>query len=285
MSSPSASWVSVSISGSGQYQTALNNSSFIRGIYISSNYGVTWNRVVSSGVWKSVSLSSSGQYQTATLQNGSIYSSSNYGITWNQVASSPRNPSVSLSASGQYQTAVSDGGGIYTTSIPTTSQNNIAYNLYLTGATGQTGDAGNVNNTNNNIYCNNVYALSAVYANNVALTSDYRIKENVKPLDNQFQVDYLNPVTYTNKQTQKQDIGLIAHELQEIYPELVYGDKDAPEIQRINYIGLIPILINEIKNMKKEIQTLHTSSKIKPLNMNLEIETLKEKIKYIEEHI
>jgi hypothetical protein len=135
-----------------------------------------------------------------------------------------------------------------------------AWNLYLTGATGQTGGAGNVNNTNNNVYCNNVYALSAVYANNIALTSDYRIKENIKALDNKFQVDYLKPVTYTNAQTKKQDIGLIAHELQEIYPELVSGVKDGPETQTVNYIGLIPILIKEIKDLKTEVNDLKNNN-------------------------
>jgi hypothetical protein len=134
------------------------------------------------------------------------------------------------------------------------------YNLYLTGATGQTGGINNNNNTNNNVYCNNLYALSAVYANNIALTSDYRIKENVQTMNNQFHVDYLRPVTYVNKQTNNQDIGLIAHELQEYYPELVCGLKDGPELQKINYIGLIPILINEIKTLKIQTQTLETNN-------------------------
>ena len=134
-------------------------------------------------------------------------------------------------------------------------------NLYLTGATGQTGGSGNVNNSSNNVYCNNVYALSAVYANNVALTSDYRIKENVVSLDNNFKVDYLNPVTYTNKRTKKQDIGLIAHELQEHYPELVTGEKDGPETQTVNYISLIPVLIHEIKSLKNRVSYLENNQK------------------------
>ena len=62
----------------------------------------------------------------------------------------------------------------------------------------------------------------------------------------------MRPVTYINKQTNKQDIGIIAHELQEYYPELVFGEKDGPEIQSVNYIGLIPILISEIKNLKNK---------------------------------
>jgi flagellar biosynthesis chaperone FliJ len=48
----------------------------------------------------------------------------------------------------------------------------------------------------------------------------------------------------------------LAHELQEIYPELVTGEKDGIDIQSVNYNGLIPILINEIQNLKKEIKTL-----------------------------
>ena len=86
--------------------------------------------------------------------------------------------------------------------------------------------------------------------------SDYRIKEHVTSLDEIFCVDGLNPVTYLNKKTNKQDIGLIAHELQQIYPALVNGEKDGSEMQSVNYIGLIPILINEIQNLKKEVSNL-----------------------------
>jgi hypothetical protein len=250
-------WWSISLSASGQYQTAgVNNGP----IYISNDFGNTWSlRLIDANrYWQSISLSSSGQYQCALSQtfintNTNVYVSTDYGNTWTVTATSLGNlvwNSVSMSSSGQYITAVVDQGYIYTSSSHPTSVNNIAYNLYLTGATGQTGGAGNSANTDNNVYCNNVYAKSAVYANNVALTSDYRIKENVKPLDNKFHVDYLKPVSYTNKQTNEEDIGFIAHELQEHYPELVSGVKDGSELQRVNYIGLIPILVNEIKALK-----------------------------------
>ena len=75
-------------------------------------------------------------------------------------------------------------------------------------------------------------------------------------MDETFTVKYLNPVAYDNTLTKSKDIGLIAHELQEYYPELVTGQKDGPEYQRINYIGLIPILINEIKNLEKRVKKL-----------------------------
>ena len=56
-----------------------------------------------------------------------------------------------------------------------------------------------------------------------------------------------------NKKTGKQDIGLIAHELQEQYPFLVTGIKDGNDLQSVNYIGLIGLLIKEIQNLKNEL--------------------------------
>ena len=87
-------------------------------------------------------------------------------------------------------------------------------------------------------------------------TSDYRIKENVANIDETYTVDNLRPVTYMHKLTKKQNIGVIAHELQEIYPILVEGEKDGDEYQSVNYIGLIGILIKEIKELKIRINNL-----------------------------
>jgi FtsZ-binding cell division protein ZapB len=44
--------------------------------------------------------------------------------------------------------------------------------------------------------------------------------------------------------------------LQEFYPELVNGVKDGSETQTVNYIGLIPILISEVKALKNENKSL-----------------------------
>ena len=76
------------------------------------------------------------------------------------------------------------------------------------------------------------------------------------PLDETFTVDNLRPVTYNNTKLKKQDIGLIAHELQEVYPFLVNGEKDGKEMQSVNYTGLIGILIKEIQELKKRVKKL-----------------------------
>jgi hypothetical protein len=88
--------------------------------------------------------------------------------------------------------------------------------------------------------------------------SDYRIKTDVKPLDAHFAIDQLNPVTYINKLSGKQDTGFIAHEIQEIFPHLVTGIKDGEETQTLNYQGLIAILTKEIQELKKRVHELET---------------------------
>jgi len=53
--------------------------------------------------------------------------------------------------------------------------------------------------------------------------------------------------------------------LQEYYPELVIGEKDGPLLQSVNYIGLIPILINEMKILKQTVKELQEKLEIKGL--------------------
>ena len=83
-------------------------------------------------------------------------------------------------------------------------------------------------------------------------TSDYRLKTNIKSLDN-YNVDNLNPIEYDING--KHDMGFIAHEVQEHYPFLVDGEKDGEKMQSINYIGFIALLVKEIQSFKNEVKT------------------------------
>ena len=59
-------------------------------------------------------------------------------------------------------------------------------------------------------------------------SSDYRLKENVQPMTGALaRVAALKPCTYTWKSTGEVDEGFIAHELQEVCPSAVIGEKDA----------------------------------------------------------
>ena len=96
-------------------------------------------------------------------------------------------------------------------------------------------------------------SLGLITATGFNATSDYRIKENVETIDlNRYNVDKLNPVVYKNKILNQLSIGFIAHEIQETYDCLVTGTKDGPEIQSVNYIGLVAVLTKEIQKLKQE---------------------------------
>ena len=64
---------------------------------------------------------------------------------------------------------------------------------------------------------------------------------------------------YYNKLTDKTDYGFIAHELNEIFPEMVNGNKDdldvkgEPKYQSINYISIIALLVREVQILKSKI--------------------------------
>ena len=113
--------------------------------------------------------------------------------------------------------------------------------------------------------------IGDVEATSYNAISDYRIKENVMILDATFNVDSLEPVTYNLKGSGKQDIGFIAHEVQELYPFLVNGIKDGPANQSINYNGFIGILTKEIKDLKSEMRSLRDSNK----KLSSEVEILR----------
>ena len=63
-----------------------------------------------------------------------------------------------------------------------------------------------------------------------ATSSDYRLKENIVPMTGALaRVSALKPVTYTWKADGSADEGFIAHELAEVCPSAVTGEKDAVE--------------------------------------------------------
>jgi hypothetical protein len=96
-------------------------------------------------------------------------------------------------------------------------------------------------------------------------TSDARLKKNITPLGTTLdKIKELNSYTYnwiSPTKDQRQQIGLLAQEVQKIYPQLVTefkGDNDEL-VLGINYLGLIPILIEGLKEQQKQIDALQRS--------------------------
>jgi hypothetical protein len=93
-------------------------------------------------------------------------------------------------------------------------------------------------------------------------SSDYRLKEDFKDFT---AVDVLTKVKLYDfkwKAEQTRDYGVIAHELQEIMPNMVTGEKDALDHegriapQGVDYIRFVPILMKAIQEQQKQIEEL-----------------------------
>lgn len=106
----------------------------------------------------------------------------------------------------------------------------------------------------------------------VSNISDYRIKHNVVYLSDEVvprnmlsnQIRQLRPVMFQNTARDNAwEYGFIAHEVQEIFPELVYGVKDAVgDYQAISYHQLFSLCCEEIKTLKRKIEILEAASAI-----------------------
>jgi hypothetical protein len=114
-----------------------------------------------------------------------------------------------------------------------------------------------------------------VNAISFAATSDYRIKDNITELDTSCSCIDLRPIHYRNTGTNKEYLGFLAHEVQEQFPEVVDGEKDEvddqgnPKLQNLNYSGLIPILVNDIKRLTNELN--ETKERLKKIEENLKL--------------
>jgi len=88
--------------------------------------------------------------------------------------------------------------------------------------------------------------------------SDRRLKRNLVPLSASLtKISALNGYQYFWKDSQRDQslqTGLIAQEVETSFPELVETDSDG--YKSVNYTGLIPHLIESIKDLKAEIETL-----------------------------
>ena len=59
--------------------------------------------------------------------------------------------------------------------------------------------------------------------------------------------------TYTTRNNGKEKIGILAQEVRKVFPELVSEDDN--EMLAVNYQGLVPVLINALKEQDKIIKS------------------------------
>jgi hypothetical protein len=128
-----------------------------------------------------------------------------------------------------------------------------------------------------------------IKSNGINETSDARFKKDIVTLDNALgKVLQLRGVTYawrTSEFPQKEfsvrpQIGLIAQELEKVYPELVETDKLG--YKSVEYSKLVAVLIEAIKEQQKLIET--QKNEIEGLKVSIEkLQSLESQIKSLSE--
>jgi len=99
---------------------------------------------------------------------------------------------------------------------------------------------------------------SATLSGDLTINSDARLKSNIISLGSTLaKLLMIDGKSYTMKTNESESkIGLLAQDVQKAFPELVKTTNDSDKTLSVNYQGLIPVLINAIKEQQKQIKQL-----------------------------
>jgi len=114
----------------------------------------------------------------------------------------------------------------------------------------------------------NATVTGTLYYGNLQQTSDARYKTNIEPITNALDsVRVIQGVRFdwrTNEFpdmhfSKSRQIGVIGQEVEKVLPELVSKDKNG--MRCVSYVGLVPVLLEALKEQQKEIESLKNQVK------------------------
>ena len=127
------------------------------------------------------------------------------------------------------------------------SSDTTCFPLFVTAATGDLAPKSGSNLTFNS----STGALSATDFNS---TSDENLKENIRTIEDPLaKVVQIRGVNFDWKENQKPSVGVIAQEVEKVFPELVASG----EKKSVNYNGLIGLLIEVVKEQQVQINSFN----------------------------
>ena len=92
-------------------------------------------------------------------------------------------------------------------------------------------------------------------ANEITVTSSEKNKDNIRDIENDVDnILKLNPKEYNYNNDPKLHFGLIAEDVEKVYPNLVSDNNEVGK--SLNYLEIVPLLINKIKDLQNQIDEL-----------------------------
>jgi hypothetical protein len=174
---------------------------------------------------------------------------------------------ANTTASGNFSTAMGGGTtasdfgstviGQYNSSGSTVTNSATAYDADNTAFVIGNGTASNAKSDAFKVMFNGDATVSndLTVSGDIVVSSDARLKANIASLGSTIaKLLLIDGKSYTMKKDGKQKIGVLAQDVQKVFPELV--SKDDNEMLAVNYQGLVPVLINALKEQDEKISRL-----------------------------
>ena len=251
-------------SATGDYSTAIGYSSTASESYCTA-IGYSTNASGSTSTAMGVNTTASGDGST-TMGNITTASGNNSTAMGNDTTASGSTSTAmgfAAIASGSRSTAMgihtkaSDYGslviGHYNLSGSSITNSATAFNVANTAFVIGNGTSGNLSDAFKVMFNGDVtVSNNLTVVGDVEVQSDERLKSNIVSLGSTLsKLILIDGKSY--EKDGKQRIGVLAQEIQKVFPELVTVDGN--EMLAVNYQGLVPVLINALKEQDKIIKS------------------------------
>jgi len=178
--------------------------------------------------------------------SGITYSSGAISVTGNSIGAGQLNVTGNGTTS---QFLRADGDGSFTWATPTDTNTTYSAGTGI-GLSGTTFSIGQAVETTSNVTFNNVTVSGTLTESSAAV-----YKENITPLEGQLaNIMQLNPVEYDKKASGVHEYGLIADEVQKVYPDFV-GMKDG-QADSLNYSRMVSVLVKAVQELTEKVEKL-----------------------------
>lgn len=241
----------------GLYKFSTDSTSHIRGVTAVTKSDITALGIPSSDTNTTYSFSSGNGGFTVTPSGGSTQTVSigkpstagtadkvanTLTFTGYQSKSYNGSAAVSVAIPSRVSDLINDSGYItsYTNTKNTTGSTNSSSKLYLVGATSQASSP--VTYSNSGVYTQSgaVYASAGFYD-----TSDMRVKDNIESIDVS-KADKIRLVEFDRTDREHHGYGVIAQELETVYPSMVNTDENG--FKTVNYSEIYAVKIKYLED-------------------------------------